>query len=341
MLTNLYRRVGLSALTRRALIDSTLFLSSSQHVLRLQNDSLIAGAGIVRIGEDVVLQWDNSDYSVVVVNWRKKELLRINDVDLSEVKHNVIVDLSVEGDRWEGDVLHSKPCGWGVLYDKDNHKVYEGFRIGAVNVCYGSTFYADMESPDYEGVICEGQRCGHGTQFDRNAGKLREGEWVCDIHANKEMVLQNGNELFHNHVEELVVSDNCQCGYHQVVLDLRLMPWLRRLRVGQDCFFSVGVVKLIGMKCLESVTIGEHSFTTERGWLGNRVEHGNRFYLKNCPKLKELRIGSESFSEYSVCSIEDVDALETIEMGELMHSHLRFSFSYAMMELKSSLIHSE
>lgn len=331
----------MSTLTRRALIDSTLFLASSQHMLRLQNDSLIAGAGIVRIGEEVVLQWNNSDYSVVVGNWREKELLKVNDVDLSEVKHNEIVDLSVEGDRWEGDVLRNKPCGWGVLYDKDNHKVYEGFRIGAVNVCYGSTFYADMESPDYEGVICEGQRCGHGTQFDRNAGKLREGEWVCDIHADKEMVLQNGNELFHNHVEELVVSDNCQCGYHQMVLDLRLMPWLRRLRVGQDCFYSVGVVKLIGMKCLESVTIGEHSFTTERGWLGNRVEHGNRFYLKNCPKLKELRIGSESFSEYSVCNIENVDALETIEMGELMHSHLRFSFSYALLELKSNLVHEE
>ena len=33
--------------------------------------------------------------------------------------------------------------------------------------------------------------------------------------------------------------------------------------------------------------------------------------------LKSLKVGCYSFSDYTVCEIENVDALEVIEMGEL------------------------
>ena len=50
-------------------------------------------------------------------------------------------------------------------------------------------------------------------------------------------------------------------------------------------------------------------------------------------------MGRDSFSDYSVCEIEDVDALEVIEFGELNEESR--SFFYASLELKSILIHSE
>ena len=62
---------------------------------------------------------------IVRADVEKKELLRVDGIDVSEVKHKQILDLNDEGDRWEGDMLNGEPCGWGVLYDKDNHKVYE------------------------------------------------------------------------------------------------------------------------------------------------------------------------------------------------------------------------
>ena len=57
------------------------------------------------------------------------------------------------------------------------------------------------------------------------------------------------------------------------------------------------------------------------------------FYLKNCKNVKELKMGCYSFSDYSVCEIENVPSLEVIEMGKLNKDSCNFLF--ASLELKS------
>ena len=119
------------------------------------------------------------------------------------------------------------------------------------------------------------------------------------------------------------------------VLDLSRFQSVRRIEVGYESFMYVNEVKLIGLSELESVEIGENSFTKEEyGSDPNR-----HFYLKNCPKMKSLKMGRYSFSEYSVIEIENVNALEVIEVGEL-NQETR-SFYSASLELKSILIHRE
>ena len=119
------------------------------------------------------------------------------------------------------------------------------------------------------------------------------------------------------------------------VLDLSRFQSVRRIEVGYESFMHVNEVKLIGLSELESVEIGESSFTKEEyGSDPNR-----HFYLKNCPKLKSLKMGRYSFSDYTVIEIENVDALEVIEMGELNQESR--NFNYASLELKSILIHSK
>ena len=98
-----------------------------------------------------------------------------------------------------------------------------------------------------------------------------------------------------------------------------------------------GVLNLEGMSCLESLVIGENSFTKKREGFDDDPER--RFRLKNCPKLKSLKMGRYSFSDYKVCEIENVDALEVIEIGELNKES--DNFRYASLELKSILIHRE
>ena len=39
--------------------------------------------------------------------------------------------------------------------------------------------------------------------------------------------------------------------------------------------------------------------------------------MKNCERLRELKMGRYSFSDNDVCEIENVPSLEVIEMGEL------------------------
>ena len=90
-------------------------------------------------------------------------------------------------------------------------------------------------------------------------------------------------------------------------------------------------MKLIGLNQLESVVIGENSFTKKKNGTG---KNSNRhFYLKNCEKLRELKMGPYSFNEYSVCEIENVPSLEVIEMGDLNEE--TWNFRYASLKLKS------
>lgn len=42
-----------------------------------------------------------------------------------------------------------------------------------------------------------------------------------------------------------------------------------------------------------------------------------RFCLKNCERVKELRIDHDSFVSYSLCEIENLPSLEVIHFGEL------------------------
>ena len=137
-------------------------------------------------------------------------------------------------------------------------------------------------------------------------------------------------------VTEIVVDDGLNepdfTGF-----DLSGFSKLKRLEIGNDCFSYVEEVKLIGLNELESVEIGENSFTkNERG---DGYDPNGQFYLKNCPKLKSLKMGRYSFSDYTVIEIENVDALEVIEVGEL--NEVSRNFLYASLELKSILIHRE
>ena len=162
-------------------------------------------------------------------------------------------------------------------------------------------------------------------------------------------------------VTEIIVENRCCRDPSFTVLDLRRFTNVRRIvigdkafmyveevkleglnklesvEIGDHCFMYVKEVKMIGLNELESVEIGVNSFTQHKNDYGN--DPNRHFYLKNCPKLRSLKMGRFSFSDYTVIEIENVDALEVIEIGDLgIVSH---NFRYASLELKSILIHSE
>ena len=122
-----------------------------------------------------------------------------------------------------------------------------------------------------------------------------------------------------------IIIDNGVSQSEITELDLSRFSQLKLLAVGDHCFSYVNEVKLIGLSELESVVIGENSFTRHKNSGGN--DPNRHFYLKNCPKLKSLKIGEDSFSDYSVIEIENVDALEVIEMREWNEDS--YSFRYA------------
>ena len=268
---------------------------------------------------------------VIEVDVDSHALLRVNGEEVKGIEHNRVLDLSDDGERWEGDVLNNKPYGWGVLYDSEGEKVYEGFRIGEVNVCYGTGYFADIQKVEYEGEWLEGKRWGRGIQYDRNGKTVFDGEWMDDEQLNKRVVLNEENQLLHIHIEELIVSNNSCNGKEWDELDLSFMPNLRLLDVSDDCFKYVNEVKLIELNQLERVVIGRNSFRKNKDYFV--CDPDRHFYLMDCERLRELKIGCYSFSDYTVCEIENVPSLEMIEMGELEEGGS--NFRYSSLELKS------
>ena len=271
---------------------------------------------------------------VIEVNVESRQLLSVNGEVVRGMEPNQVLDLSDEGERWEGDVLDDEPYGWGVLYDKEGEMAYEGFRIGGVSVCYGTQYYSGIEKVEYEGEICEGKRWGRGKQYDRNGVVAYDGEWVNDDYVEKRMVMNDETQFLYSCIEELIVRNKrCNRGEWSA-LDLSFMSHLRLLQVGDNCFKNVDEVKLIGLHALERVVIGKNSFKKCKYHQPESINSSRHFYLKDCEKLKELKIGCESFEDYSVCEIDNLASLEVIEMGELNEDS--YSFSYASLELKSA-----
>ena len=102
------------------------------------------------------------------------------------------------------------------------------------------------------------------------------------------------------------------------------LKWMKTISIANSSCQNVNEVKLMGMKRLEKVTIGENCFKKD-----------GAFYLKSCPVMKELRIGVQSFDGYTICEFEDLPSLERIEMGDLQPQHGCSCFYYASLELKS------
>lgn len=113
------------------------------------------------------------------------------------------------------------------------------------------------------------------------------------------------------------------------VLDLRGLRRLRSLEVGDECFAHVREVKLVGLRRLERVVVGENSF---RG-VGEGADVGRRLEVRNCGKLKEVKIGRFSFADYAACTLEGLSALERVEVGEL--NGWSNNFQYASLRVRS------
>ena len=194
--------------------------------------------GIVERMASVVI--DLSFGKVIEVDVQSRRLLRVNGEDVSGIEHNQVLDLSDDGERWEGDVLSKQPYGWGVFYDSEKRKIYEGFRIGDVNVCYGRSYYSDIQKVEYEGMICEGKRWGRGVQYDRNGDIVFEGEWMNDNYQiERRIEKRNSYPILHCFIEEFIVSDGCCNGPTWEGIDFSFITHLRQFYVGDYCFESV------------------------------------------------------------------------------------------------------
>ena len=95
-----------------------------------------------------------------------------------------------------------------------------------------------------------------------------------------------------------------------VGFDFSSFSKLQSLEIGNCCFREMNIIRIAKLLYLERVIIGACSFDSI-----TKSDITRAFYLKGCPSLKRLHLHSDSFLHYSVCEIENVNALEVIVMS--------------------------
>ena len=264
--------------------------------------------------------------------WKNDELFQI----LQEFENeSEMIEYEVVDGIENVSVLNRRPVyEGGYAFDESVGKYV---RCGKGNVICVTSGMAISESGWLNGQIQDSVKLFGGWYVrGREEDSLRD--LIIEVHEKKAEI---HNEVEWNsldrYVNEIVVSSNC-CNESTIdVFDLSALKYLKRIEIGDNCFEHVSTVNMSGWNELESVVIGENSFTRKKNGADN--DPNRQFYLKNCPSLKELRMGRYSFSDYSVIEIENVDALEVIEMGDL--NYWSCNFYHASLELKSVLIHSK
>ena len=79
--------------------------------------------------------------------------------------------------------------------------------------------------------------------------------------------------------------------------------------IREGCFVKARVFELDGLGELESVVIGERSFR-----ISDYERSDGSYRIVNCPKLKSIKIGKESFLDYHSFELNNLPSLQSIEI---------------------------
>ena len=272
------------------------------------------------------IRWYLTKSQVVMVDLRSHEMSVYDSGKLRDDQHTMgVIDIDVNGRRWEGGVKNGKPFGYGILYDEEGRKEFEGFMVDGRRVCYGMEFSSDIVRLMYHGCYCNGKRCGKGVLYDRNGVMEYDGVWKNDNPYAPEL----GWKTIDNHTESVEIPKNSLNEVKSVIF-FSWLHSLKRIVIGKNCFGRVRIFELDGLIELESVEIESRSFANATSW--DSVRNDNRpdglCRIENCPKLKSIQIGAYAFSDYHSFEVKNLPRLQSIEIAKKCFFHA-VSFSLA------------
>ena len=266
--------------------------------------------------------------------WKNDELFQIEKECESE---DVMIEYAIEEGKENVSLLNRHPVyEGGYVFDEEKREVLRNGYGCEIDI---NTGMAVREGTWERGVLKESVELFDGWYVKREGNEVLK-EVHDEVLKVEDLKVEDLKVEIHNWNEwknvsermtELVIPSNCCNETEWSVFDVSELKWLKSIAIGDECFENVNEVKLIGMNELERVVIGKNSFTKKKDSYGN--DPNRHFYLKNCERLRELKIGGDSFSDYSVCEIESVPSLEVIEMRE--SDKQSRNFCYASLELKS------
>ena len=253
----------------------------------------------------IEVKWSLGHAQPIVADLVNRDLTVYENDQIYQEESKEIKDLDIKGRRWEGGVKSGKPFGYGVLYDEEGKKEYEGFMMDGVKVCYGIE-YSGIECVKYKGCFYEGKRFGRGVLYDRNEMVDCNGLWKNDSTYCDQF---DGNRI-DCYTESVSIKDGSFNEVKSFILH-SFIHSLKRIVIGDNCFGKVRVFELDGLSELESVVIGQNSFRID-----DKERNDGSYRIVNCPKLKSIQIGDESFLDYHSFELNNLPSLQSIDIGE-------------------------
>ncbi|KAK8805040.1 hypothetical protein WA171_007005, partial [Blastocystis sp. BT1] len=289
--------------------------------------------GVCKRGEEVIEVKENENevelmivnvlnHSMIVLKGLKGE--ELNEMDLSELIENEIVDLNDDGMRWEGEVLKGDLFGYGCLYDEENELEYEGWMIEGKKRCYGIEYWNDIGLKKYCGCYYDGLKNGYGLLYDRNGMIEYEGlfkdDVIIDVNDDMRMKWIDDCELIVTScVESLIIDDHFNPDISSLILNSSLIS-LKRIEIGDGCFKKVNRFEIDGLNELETIIIGQNSFFLDDD---DDTREGSSCLIMNCDQLIQIHIRFESFEYYESLELKNLPSLISIQLnyGVFMKIH--------------------
>ena len=124
---------------------------------------------------------------------------------------------------------------------------------------------------------------------------------------------------------------------NMIELNLNRFENLESIEIGNDCFGSIQTFKIEGLNRLQSLKIGDNSFTQVKlndfvndsdGSISKCRNESKSFHILNCESLEVIEIGRCSFCDFGgEFELKNLDNLESIKIGEIGDSSMNFLYS--------------
>ena len=98
--------------------------------------------------------------------------------------------------------------------------------------------------------------------------------------------------------------------------------YLKSIMIGIHCFKNVREFIIDNLPNLELVRIGEDCFR-----IGEEERDDGLCQITNCPSLRQLEIGDNSFQDFKSFELSNVDSLQSIIFGRLSFKYADFSLN--------------
>ena len=121
-----------------------------------------------------------------------------------------------------------------------------------------------------------------------------------------------------------IILPNWSCNDNNyTIFDFSRFTLLESIEISDDSFGSVSSFQIDELNQLQTIKIGNNSFTQEKYGFNN--DESKSFHILNCESLEFIQIGQYSFSDFAgEFELKNLPQLQSIQIGEIGSNSYNF-----------------